>query len=192
MDPIYWSIILLSLGLAVILLELFVPSAGILGVLATVLIVSGIIVAFFNSVQAGVIVLTITSLSLPLLLVLLLKIWPSTPIGRKVLIGRVNAEDVLPIGSHYDELSSLDGRFGRAKTKMLPSGTVVINKKSYDAVSDGFAIDPGDHIQVIAIRMNKIIVRKVEPDETIAKNPNDRDHLLSRPIDELGIDPIDG
>lgn len=190
MDPIYWSIILLALGLGVVFLELFVPSAGILGILAAALFLSAILVAFFSSVQAGVIVLSITCVSLPLLLLVLLKVWPNTPIGRRVLIGKVKEEDVLPVDEHYQELQTLDGKIGKAKSKMLPSGRIVIEGKSYDAVSDGFAIDTGDSVKVIAIRTNKIIVRKLDPNEPV-DNMLDDDHLLSQPIDELGIDPIE-
>lgn len=190
MDPIYWSILLLALGLGVIFLELFVPSAGVLGVLAAVLIISGIIVAFLSSVQAGVIVLTITAITLPLLIGLLIKVWPNTPVGRRVLIGTVKEEDVLPKDEHYQEIKSLDGKVGFAKTKMLPSGMVVIDGKSYDAISDGFAIEPGEQIQVVAIKTNKVLVRKVDPNESIAISSDD-DGLLSKSLDELGIDPIE-
>ncbi len=191
MDPFYWSIILLALGVGVIFLELFVPSGGFLGVLAAILIISGIIVAFLSSFQAGVIMLAATGVSLPLLLILLLKLWPSTPIGRRILIGTIRPEDVLPTGDIYEELPKLKGKTGRAKTKMLPSGIVVIDGKSFDAVSDGFAIEPGDSVQVTAIRMNKLFVRKFDPNEPAFNHSTDDDNMLSKSLDELGIDSID-
>ncbi|HMO12885.1 MAG TPA: NfeD family protein [Pirellulaceae bacterium] len=192
MDPMYWSVILLALGVAVIFLELFVPSGGLLGVLAAILIISGIIVAFMSSFHAGVSMLMVTAISLPLLIILLLKIWPQTPVGKRVLIGSIRPEDVLPSGDIYDELPKLKGKTGRAKSKMLPSGIVEINGKSYDAVSDGFAIEKGDSIIVTEVRMHKLFVRKYEPDESVAlqPKPND-DSLLSKSLDELGIDPIE-
>jgi len=191
MDPIIWSILLIALAFGVIVLELFVPSAGLLGVLAAVLIVSGIIVAFLSSVQAGVTVLATTALTLPLLIIFLLKLWPNTPIGRKVLIGTLNEDDVLPRDEHYQRLQSLQGKTGIAKSMMLPSGMVAIDGKSYDAISDGFAIEPGEPVQVIAIRTNKVVVRKVDPAELAVSSSGDSDDLLSQPIDQLGIDPIE-
>ncbi len=185
MDPIYWAMILMALGIATIGIELFVPSAGLLGILATVLIVSAIVTAFFHSVTAGAIMILATCVMLPVFVVLLLKIWPNTPIGKRVLIGRVNEEDVLPIGEHYEGLKNMVGRRGVARTKMLPSGLVVIDGEKYDAVSEGLAIDPGDSIQVVAVRTNKIIVRKIDPaDETISSSLED-DDILSKPIDDV-------
>ncbi len=185
MNPIYWSLILMLLGLATICLELFVPSAGLLGILAAVLIISSIIVAFFNSVQAGAIMILATCVMLPVFVIIALKVWPSTPIGRRVLIGRVKEEEVLPTGEHYENLKKMVGRRGIAKTKMLPSGMVVIEGEKYDAVSEGLAIDPGDSIQVVAVRTNKIIVRKVDPSEDVTSSSLEDDDILSRPIDDV-------
>jgi membrane-bound serine protease (ClpP class) len=188
MDPFFWSMILVALGFAVVALELFVPSAGMLGVVAAILFISGIITGFFHSLQTGAVLLLITTLCLPLLFVLLVKVWPNTPIGRRVLIGQVSAEDVLPKGESYNR-EELIGKKGFAKTKMLPSGMIKIGDRSYDAVSDGFAIEAGDPIKVVAIKMSRIMVQPFDP-ETEAGDFED-DDVLSRPIEDLGIDPID-
>ena len=191
MDPIFWSIILLLLGMATIFLELFVPSAGMLGVVAVTFIAAAIVVAFISSPLAGAIMLLVTGLSLPLLIAVALKVWPHTPIGRRILIGRANEDEVLPQRDEYEEIRSLEGRRGIAKTKMLPSGLVVIDDNKYDAVSDGFAIEAGDPIEVVAIRANRIFVRPLDPDEDWTATSSDPDDILSQPIDQLGIDPID-
>ncbi len=83
----------------------------------------------------------------------------------------------------------LNGRIGTAKTKMLPSGMVTIDGRAYDAVSNGFAIEPGDPIQVIEIRANRVVVRRVDPSEQATTG--DADDVLSQPIDQFGLDPID-
>ena len=46
MDALLWSILLLLLGLALIALEVFVPSGGVLGVLAALALIASIVVAF--------------------------------------------------------------------------------------------------------------------------------------------------
>lgn len=188
MDPFFWSMILVSLGFAVVALELFVPSAGLLGVLAAVFFISGIITGFFHSLQTGAVMLLITTLCLPLLFVLLVKVWPNTPIGKRVLIGRMSAEDVLPRGESYNR-ENLIGKKGVAKTKMYPSGMIKIGDKSYDAVSDGFAIEAGQPIKVVAIRMSRIMVQLYDPETEVGDF--DDDDVLSRPIEDLGIEPMD-
>lgn len=192
MDPIYWSILLIGIGFVVVFLELFVPSAGTLGVLAGILLVSGIVVAFFHSLQAGAIVLLVTVLALPLLLALMVKVWPHTPIGRRIILGHMSAEEVMPNSEAYSEIQSLVGQLGTAKTKMLPSGIIIVNDKKYDALSDGFAIEAGQPIKVSAVKGNHIIVQPFdgEIDDVDDLPVRDRD-VLSQPIEELGLEGLD-
>jgi membrane-bound serine protease (ClpP class) len=186
MNPLVWSAILLGAGLLVIAVELFVPSAGLLGMLAGVLLLSSIIVAFFNSMLAGVVMIGVVAALLPFIFLLFVNIWPSTPIGRRVLIARKSREEYLPVGEHYDERQRLIGKRGTARTRMLPSGQVLIDGKKYDAVSQGMVIEPGDAIEVIAIRTWKIIVRRVTAEELQRGGPAvDPDDILSRPVDEF-------
>jgi membrane-bound serine protease (ClpP class) len=190
MEPIFWSLILIGLGFSVVILELFVPSAGVLGGLAAVLLISGIVLAFMSDLKTGALMLLITVLALPLLLALMVKVWPSTPIGRRILIGRMTEEEVLPQSQHFSEVRQLVGMLGVAKTKMLPSGMIVINGKKYDAVSDGFAIDPGQPIKVVDVKGNRILVQPY--DGKVDDLPVRDEDVLSQPIENLGLDSGDG
>ena len=192
MDPLVWSIILLGIGFIVVILELFVPSAGMLGVAATMLIVSGIVLAFFHSLYAGAVVLLITVITIPLLLLMMVKVWPHTPLGRRILLGKMEAEEVMPRSEAYTEFKSLVGQLGIAKTKMLPSGIVVINDRKYDAISDGFAIEAGQPIKVSAVKGNHIIVQPYDGEISDASELPARDRdVLAQPIEELGLDSLD-
>ncbi len=192
MDPIYWSILLICIGFVVVFLELFLPSAGTLGVTAGILLVSGIVVAFFHSLQAGAMVLLVTVMALPLLLALMVKVWPHTPIGRRIILGQMSADEVMPISETNTEIRSLVGQLGTAKTKMLPSGIIIVNDKKYDALSDGFAIEAGQPIKVSAVKGNHIIVQPFdgETDDADDLPVRDRD-VLSQPIEELGLGELD-
>jgi membrane-bound serine protease (ClpP class) len=102
-------------------------------------------------------------------------------------------EDVLP---HYIENKErkerLEGQLGIAQTKMLPSGIVLVNGEKFDAVSEGFAVDEGDPIRVMSVRGNHVYVEPYygEVDAQLELPPRDLD-ILSQPIEELGIDPLD-
>ena len=189
MDPLFWSLILIALGLCVVILELFIPSAGMLGLLAAVLIVSGITLAFVSDLKSGAVVLLVTALALPVLLAVMIKVWPSTPIGKRILLKNLKPEDVLPASQHAQELV---GQLGVARTKMLPSGIVVVNEQKLDAVSDGLPIDAGQPIKVIAIKGNHVYVEPYDGDVSDVSDMPVRDRdILSQPIDELGIDALD-
>ena len=104
MDPFYWSIILIAGGFLIIFAELFIPSAGILGIAAAACLISGIVVAFFDSVQMGMLSLLTVLILLPVMFSMMIKIWPHTPIGKRILIGPVAHEDVIPTGEYYSEI----------------------------------------------------------------------------------------
>ena len=102
MDPLYWSILLLALGVALIVLELFVPSGGILGFLALVSLLAAIWVGYMGSPALGTIVLLITLIVVPVVVGVGLKIWPHTPFGRLILgRGPESPDDVLPETEEY-------------------------------------------------------------------------------------------
>lgn len=190
MGSLTWALILVALGVAVIIVELFVPSAGLLGIVAAILLISGIVSAFLYSIEAGALLLLLLVLLLPVLLVALIKVWPSTPIGKRILLGRMREEEVVLRGEHYDGLKELIGSTGVAKTKMLPSGVIEVNGKTYDAVSDGFAIDPGQPLKVTAVRTNRLFVQPYDPADDQPTKFESSD-LLGKSLSELGIDPLD-
>lgn len=189
---IYWAFLLLAIGLFLVILELFLPSAGMLGIFAGILIVTSIVFGFMDGLKSGALILLIAVIALPALLWAMLKIWPHTPLGRMILLHDLKPEDVLPNQPHHVHHASLEGQLGVAKTKMLPSGIVVINGEAYDAISDGFAIDIGDPIKVVSIRENRIHVQPYDATITDTSDLPARDRdILSQPIEELGIDSLD-
>ena len=189
---IYWAFLLLAIGLFVVILELFLPSGGVLGVIAGILIVSSIVLGFMDGLKSGALVLLISVIALPALLGAMVKIWPHTPLGKLILLKDLKPEDVLPNRSHLQRRASLEGQLGVAKTKMLPSGIVVVNGEKYDAISDGFAIDIGDPIKVVSVRENRIHVQPYDAsvDDASELPARDRD-ILAQPIEELGIESLD-
>lgn len=191
MDPLYWSILLLAGGFLVIFLELFVPSAGVLGLIAGICLISGIIVGFIDSAQTGMLCLLVTLIMLPIMLSAMIRIWPHTPIGKRILIGPVTKEDVELQGEYYDEIKSLDGKLGVAKTKMLPSGIVIIDGKKFDAVSEGLPIEPGETVKVISAKGNRVVVAKYDGENSNFDELSESENLLNKPLEELGLDSID-
>ena len=183
MDYATLSLILLACGILVIVVEMFVPSAGVLGIVAATFLIAGVIVAFLKSLFFGLSILTCTSLAMPILFWLLVKVWPLTPLGKAILMN--DTIEVVPEST----TNTLVGLVGEAKTKMLPSGTVMIDEKPYDAVSEGFAISPGDVVKVISARGNRVYVEPYdgEVDEDGRAVVADTGPL-STPLEELGID----
>src|SRR5262249_24621406 len=114
------------------------------------------------------------------------KYWPKTPMGKAFLGELPSEEEVKP----DDPRRSLVGRVGIAKSKMLPSGSVLIDGQLVDAVSQGLAIDPGEPVIVVEVRANRVMVRPARAHEvrTADMRPDD---VLSRPIEDFGLEGMD-
>jgi len=188
-DALLWSILLLALGLGLIALELFVPSGGVLGILAALAIIASIAVAFSGGWVTGVVMLLATMLILPVVLAAAIHYWPRTPIGRAILLETPqNEEEVLPDTPEHRKLKELIGKRGTAKTKMLPSGAVVIDGRVYDAIGEGMAIDPGQPVRVTAVRTNRIVVVLDDSPRAVASESAD---VLAQPARNLGLESWD-
>lgn len=186
MSGLSWSIILLLAALGVIGIEMFIPSAGLLAFVAGILIISSVVTAFLYSIPAGVVMVVVVALLLPVMFLLFVNVWPNTPIGKRILLGKLSEDDVRLKGEHYDEQESLVGKTGVSKSKMFPSGQILIDGRKYDAVSEGLPIESGVPVKVVAIRMFKIIVREIDPNETVSSSSSlEEDDILSRPIDDV-------
>jgi len=208
MDPWVWAVLLILVGLALAVMEIFIPNGGILAFLSVCSIVGAIIVAFRQGPVAGLAILGMAIVGLPVVVVLALKYWPHTRLGKRVMLGVPRSEDVLPDITEKRGLKDLVGQVGQAKSQMLPSGAVLIDGRTIDAMSEGVPIEPGQRVRVIEVRGNRVVVRPVEdgvpaPEgrplgETKnwvrpvadASSAKDADPL-SRPIESIGPDPFE-
>ena len=165
MDPTTWSLLLLALGLVFLVLEFFVPSGGALAVLCSLSLLAAIVVGFMAGPWTGMGILLTEVLIVPAAIAAAVKWWPDTPIGRLILIPRPSSPDeVLPDTEAYRGLKDLVGKRGTARGMMLPSGLVVIDGRTYDAVSEGVPIEANQTVLVVAISTQRLVVR---PDTTI-------------------------
>ena len=185
MEPWAWAILLLVLGMGLAILEVFFPSGGILGFLTACSIIASIVVGFRGGPVLGMVMVGTALVGLPVVVVVALRWWPETAMGRRVLLNVRTSGEVLPDNTRQRELKSLVGRVGQAKSKMLPSGAVTLDRRTIDAVSEGMPIEPGQRVRIVEVRGNRVVVRPI--DEEI---PSETDEdPLSRPVDS---DPFDG
>jgi membrane-bound ClpP family serine protease len=165
MTPLGWSILLLVLGLVFLVVEFFIPSGGALAVMSALSFLAAIVIGFIAGTWTGTIVLLMICIIVPSAGAAAVRWWPDTPIGKLVLIQRPrSADEVLPETVAYRGLKDLVGRRGKSRGLMVPSGSVVIEGKTYDAVSEGMPIEPNQSIIVISVSTQRLVVR---PDNTI-------------------------
>ena len=117
MPPCVWAILLLVLGTGLAVMEIFFPSAGILGFLSALAVIAAIVLGFWHDPITGGLILLGALFGLPTVIVLGLKYWPKTAMGRRVLLGVQKSEDVLPAQPEKEYLTSLIGRVGQGENK---------------------------------------------------------------------------
>jgi membrane-bound ClpP family serine protease len=160
MTPVGWAILLLLLGLAFLVLEFFIPSGGALSVMCALSFLAAIVVGFMAGPATGATVLMAVCVIVPSAVAAAVRWWPDTPIGKLMLIQRPrSADEVLPETVAYRGMKDLVGRRGRSKGLMVPSGSVLIDGKTYDAVSEGQTIEPNQPVIVVGISIQRLIVR---------------------------------
>jgi membrane-bound serine protease (ClpP class) len=186
LDPLGWAIVLLVLGCGLLVLEVFIPSGGIFGFLAALAVMGSLFMGFRRNMTTGLSFMAIAVFAVPIVVGLAFKYWPKTPMGKAFLGAVPDEHDVKP----EDPRRSLVGRVGIAQSKMLPSGSVLIDGQYVDAVSQGLAIDQGEPVIVVEVRANRVMVRPARAHEvrTADIRPDD---LLSRPAEEFGLEGLD-
>ncbi len=190
MDPVIWSGLLILVGLLLAVGEIFIPSVGLLGFLSIASMLSGIGLAFYtHGLGVGLMFLALTAVAGPITLIAALRVWPKTPMGRRLLLDVPREDEVLPDTPLKRRLRGLVGKVGTANTLMLPSGVISIEGHSYDAVSEGPPIEPGTPIRVLDVHGNRVLVRPATPDDE--PKATAQTDVLSQSIESLGLEPFD-
>jgi len=169
-SPWIWTIIFVFSGLLFAVLELFLPSGGILAFFSLAAFCAAVVFAFHQGMEFGLAFLGILLIGIPVLVWQLFMLWPHTPIGRRMLL-EPNDDPALQRDPEKDVLQNLLGKTGVAQSRMMPSGIVLLEGIKYDALSEGEPIDPGTPIIVIQANKLNVVVRAVIPQVAPATSP---------------------
>ncbi len=178
MTATIWVAVLLLVGLAVMMLEVFIPSGGILGFVSVAAILTAVGTAFLElGVIPGMTVLAITVLAIPTVLSLAFRWFPETPLGRRVLPPPPDPSDVLPGATRRRQLREFVGRGGHAVGELLPWGTVEIGDLVVEAMSESGPISAGTAVEVVGVQGMSLVVRRADRQSAQPLHPEsiDRD-----------------
>jgi membrane-bound ClpP family serine protease len=190
MDYLTWALILLAFGLVCLVLEFFVPSSGVLGVLCALSLIGSVALGFMSGSTTGAALLLGIMIVVPVGLFIAVQYWPDTAIGRMILIPRPShADEVLPETLQYRGLRELIGKRGVAKSLMLPGGIVQIEGKNYDAISEGTVIEAGQPVVVVQISTQRLVVRA--DDGSLLSNPPDENLVQAHLVDSPPLPEIE-
>ena len=174
-----WLVIGIGLGLlalAIFAIELFIPTAGMLGILCGAVVIASIISFFYHSTSAGVFAIVTYIVASPFILVYGVKLWSGSPIGRRLILG--GTETVATRGLDEEEVAdelakhreadreaadALIGMIAVAATPLRPVGVIRLGDRRMDALAESGIIDQDTEVEIVEIIDNQIKVRPQDP-----------------------------
>jgi membrane-bound ClpP family serine protease len=153
------ALILFGVGAVMLLAEFFFPTGGIFVVLGLVSFASavGLILLYGDRREAVAAILSL-SIGLPIAGILIFAAWKSM-----ALKPALESETTSTTVAHTPEIAELEllrGKYGKTVSPMRPSGTVEIDGRRIDAMSEGTMLDANVWIQCVDVRTGRVIVRQ--------------------------------
>lgn len=165
MDPfLAWGLGLITLAIIIFALELFLPSMGLLSIAAGVSLLAGVICLFRYETMWGVIGSLVSAVLVPISIAFMLKVWPHTPFGRKI-IGKPLEEQLGEQQASEDEQrkarEALIGKTGTSVGDLRPIGTALIDDQRVEVMSEIGFIPANTRIRVVSADLNTVKVRAI-------------------------------
>ena len=153
------AVLLLALGLGLIVAEVFFPSLGLLSVLATAALVGSIAMAFQESTAIGVRFLLAIALLVPLTIVVGFKLFPRSPMGKRMVVGGLSFESQASLDPRD---LALGGKVGALETDCRPAGLARLDGRRVDVVTRGEWLPAGERVRVVEVLGNRMVVARAE------------------------------
>lgn len=161
-----WGWGLIGLGLVLVALDLFLPSAGLLAILAGISALAGVVFLFMADITWGAAGLGLVIVGAPLIAAFMLKIWPNTPMGRRLIAApsdeEVEAQRAQELAERQQR-QALIGKEGVVLTDLRPIGVIELDGVRYDALAETRFVQAGSAVRVVAVDGMQIKVRPVIP-----------------------------
>lgn len=183
------ALVLFIAAMVVFVIDLLVPSGGILLAITGILCVASVVFAFRHSPTMGMWMLLVSLGLIPLMLFLLISIWPKTPFGRKMTIRPGPAGEFVWSDAASTDPKSLIGSVGIAETEFIPRGSVKIGERSFEAISEGGMIEAGQQVTVTRLDVGRLVVVPIRKPST-PDRPLSEGSGLDRPVTDLGLDSL--
>ncbi|MFG0331638.1 MAG: NfeD family protein [Phycisphaerales bacterium] len=162
-----WVFGLFGLAFALFVLEIFIPSGGLIGAASFLCALAAVTIAFRISPLSGFGALGVLAFATPTLTWAALKIMPNTPIGRRIILSDGTSEDDLQQreserAAEAAQISALVGARGETMTSLRPGGTVRIDGEDVEAYAEIGYIEAGVEVEVVAVSGRYLRVRPSE------------------------------
>lgn len=167
------GLVFTGVALFLFMLELIVPSGGLLGLLCALAGIASIGSMFLHDPIWGAATLAAYAVLAPIAIVFGIKLWTTSPLAKRMILRStesVEDPDAQAAEAHSgaevsarDPLAGLVGEHGVTVTPLRPVGFVRIAGRRIDAVADFGVIDADREVLVVEVRDNAVRVRPANP-----------------------------
>ena len=151
--------LLLAAGLFLLLMEVFIPSYGLLTVGGVGAMAAALYLAFKAGPFVGTVVLILIAVLLPLEIIFGVKFFPRTWIGHRIVLA-AREKTRRAERSSDEDVFALEGKEGVTITACRPAGVAEIDSERIDVVAEGTMIDANRPVRVVRIDGNRVVVRE--------------------------------
>lgn len=163
-DPLIWGWVLIAVAGVLLFAEFFIPTGGALALTSAAAGVAGVVLLWQESRTWGLLGILCILVLGPAMLAYGVRVWPNTPIGRRIIGAPSDEEAAAKAKAEADariSAQSMIGREGVALTELRPVGTVEIDGKRHDAMSETHYVPAGTRVRVTGIDVVQLKVRPV-------------------------------
>ncbi|MDR6683196.1 membrane-bound serine protease (ClpP class) [Bacillus safensis] len=154
----YETLFLFLAGIALIILELFLPG-GIVGVIGLICVVVSLFLAAGSFTEMAISILIATAVSTIAVILLTKVLGKRMKFFKKfILTDSTNKESGYVSNETREDLV---GQIAVTATALRPSGTIVLGDERIDVVSEGAFIDKDEQVKIVKAEGSRIVVRKV-------------------------------
>ena len=156
--------VLLAVGLILVIIEFFVPGYGVFGGIGISALVAGIISRVAGQSLSADLVLGYIGILILLIVGILLLVFAILSLafdrGNNHFIFGVKKQEVNLSKEKNEELKKLINKNGIAMTDLNPSGKIMIDGISYNAVSQGGYLYANTPVTIKKINRNNLVVER--------------------------------
>ena len=155
-----WPILTLVIALFLFFSEIFIPSGGLIGLMAFGFLGVSLYLAFSTTTYGWWFVI-VSGLLLPVTLILAISIWPKTPMGKMLTLNPPDP-NIDSLELEHSILNQLVGQYGRCITPLKPVGLIDLDGRKLEGSAEEGLLPVGTLVQVVQVRGNRVSVRRAE------------------------------
>jgi membrane-bound serine protease (ClpP class) len=156
-----FAILLFAACAVLLVVEIFVPSFGLLTLFALACLIGGGTIFFNYGTVTGWTGVGLAAVLIPIVWIITYRTFPNTRFGKSIILGKVERArgDAIP---DTEELKSLLGKEGTVLTPLRPVGMCDFSGHRVECVAETGYIDKGVKIRVINVEGTQLTVRQIE------------------------------